>query len=429
MASRVAYGALGALFVVAGACSSTGGGEPPPEANTTTAPLDDASVSSDDAAPVPDAAAISDASPDAATVGEEDAGPPAIRYVGRFDTRDPQGPKCAWPGCRIIARFQGTQVSADLTELAESWFDPNGKPSEWDVIVDGVTTHKLVLSASGKTTYVLASGLPPGKHEVELYKRSETQNGYTQLNGFTFGGGGTLLSPPARAKRRIEIIGDSQPAAFGVEGLEPCSNPSSAAKHQNFRKSFGALLGVRFAAEVQGTVYSGKGMTRNIWRPDTAIFPSLYGLANPVDFSSTFALGSLVPDVVVMMIGGNDFSMGLPTDNGAPTETEFTNAYRTFVVSTLRANYPQAHLFLTLSPSVRNADRNARTIITNAITTIANERAAAQDTRVHAFVPTESPPSGPGTELAGCNGHGTPAFHQRVANEIAVQITLRVGWP
>ena len=31
--------------------------------------------------------------------------------MGRFDTADPAGPKCSWPGCRIIARFEGTRVS------------------------------------------------------------------------------------------------------------------------------------------------------------------------------------------------------------------------------------------------------------------------------------------------------------------------------
>src|SRR5688572_22650947 len=63
----------------------------------------------------------------------EPSGPPAIRFVGRFDTRSTEGPTCAWPGCRIIARFEGTAISAKLEEIVESWMD--GAPSEWDVVV------------------------------------------------------------------------------------------------------------------------------------------------------------------------------------------------------------------------------------------------------------------------------------------------------
>src|SRR5690606_14362254 len=38
-----------------------------------------------------------------------DLGPPAVRFTGRFDAREVDGPKCGWPGCRIVARFTGTR--------------------------------------------------------------------------------------------------------------------------------------------------------------------------------------------------------------------------------------------------------------------------------------------------------------------------------
>jgi hypothetical protein len=153
--------------------------------------------------------------------------------------------------------------------------------------------------------------------------------------------------------------------------------------------------------------------------------PLIYGRSDPTDDPAPFDLSSAVPDVVVTMMGGNDYSMGIPADNGAPTQNEFTGAYRAFVVGTLRASYPNAHLFLTVSPSVSDADRNARTIITNTVQTIASERNAAGDSRVYAFLPAVAQAS----ELTACNGHGTPAFHERVANELAAQIVAKVpGW-
>src|SRR5687767_91750 len=50
--------------------------------------------------------------------GDADAAPqiPSIRYVGRFDTSDPAGPKVAWPGARVIVRFSGTEVKVKTTQ-------------------------------------------------------------------------------------------------------------------------------------------------------------------------------------------------------------------------------------------------------------------------------------------------------------------------
>lgn len=63
--------------------------------------------------------------------------------------------------------------------------------------------------------FVLAENLPPGPHEVEIYKRSETQTGITQFLGFAFPGGKTL-PPPQRQARKIEVMGDSFATGFGV---------------------------------------------------------------------------------------------------------------------------------------------------------------------------------------------------------------------
>ena len=55
---------------------------------------------------------------------------------------------------------------------------------------------------------------------------------------------------------------------------------------------------------------------------------------------------------------------------------------------------------------------------------IVAERAAVGDDRMHAFL------AKPFTweEVTACNGHGTPAWHQRVAAELAAEIRAKVGW-
>ena len=358
------------------------------------------------------------------TTSSVDAGPPAVRFVGRFDTRDPAGPICAWPGCRIIADFEGSTVSVRLDERAESWM--KGGPSEWDVTVDGTLLPKLV-SSVGVHDYVLARDLGKGPHRVELFKRSEAQDGFSQFLGYDFGDGGSLLPPPPPSARHIEVVGDSQPAGFGVEGPGvECAGPAWAARYENFHISMSARLADLLGADLHGTVYSGKGLVKNITRTDHETMPILYPRANPLDDTSVWDFSQFVPDVIVMMIGGNDFAIGEPYDDGPPSLFEFTSAVSA-MVATFRSHAPSAHIFLALSPSVsdvRPPGRHSRTNVKSAYDAVARQRANDGDDRVYSV----APPVAAESELTGCDGHGNAAYHERVAQQLAELVKAQTGW-
>lgn len=371
---------------------------------------------------------------DGAAPGQHDAdastdpppsGPPAIQFIGRFDNRDAAGPICGWPGCRVVARFNGTQVSAKLKEITYDWME--GSPSEFDVIVDGTITTKLV-SEVGTHDYVLAQGLPPGDHRIELYKRSEAQNGLTQFLGYDFGGG-TLLSPPARKARRLEFIGDSQPSGFGIEGVglgPDCPGPDWAARWENFHKSVGALMAADLNAEIAGTCYSGKGIAKNIWHPDHDTMPIMFNRADPIDPRSVWDHSQYIPAAVLIMMGGNDFAIGQPADEGPATLTQFMDAYEQFTKD-IRAKYADAHIFLVVSPSTSDEQPAGRATRTNVITGVhetVTRRNAAGDARVYEVVP----PIALASEMTACNGHGSPEFQRRLANELMVVVKEKTGW-
>jgi len=304
-----------------------------------------------------------------------------------------------------------------------------GGPSEWDVSIDGQLRPKIVTSSNtGPTEYVLATDLPNDIHVVELYKRSEAQNGTTQFLGYDFAGG-ELLAPPPRKVHTLEIIGDSQPAAFGVEGVGEgpmCPGLNYAARWQNFRRSFGARLGEMLDAEVFGTVYSGKGIVKNIWHPDPFTMPMLFPRALPTDPNSDWDFAAYVPDVVIVMMGGNDFAIGQPVDEGPATLAQFTDGYDGFVV-TIRQKYPNAHVFLVTSPSVTDEqppNRYSRTNVMAGIDAVVRRRHDAGDAKVYSVAPPIAAPA----ELTGCDGHGSPEFHQRVANDLAPIIRAKTGW-
>jgi hypothetical protein len=350
-----------------------------------------------------------------APAGEQGVdGPAQVQLVGRFETNDPAGPKASWPGVKIITRFVGTKISATFSEYADDWME--GAPSYWDVSIDGGPPSLVLamIADNQPRTFELATSLAPGPHLVELYKRSEMQTGITQFLGFDLHGG-KALPPPPRLARHIEAMADSYGTGYGVELLDApdlkCLPVDHAGQWQNFRKAWPSLLGARFGAEVEGTVYSGKGLYRGVWPTDTDGLVEYYNRANPnpavQNSPALFDLKSWIPDAIFLAQGTVDAGM-----------SEFKTEYRNFVVNQLRARAPNAHIFLIVPGRVQRAK------LLDAVLSVEKERHDAGDMNVHSVVPTEEQPH----EMTGCGYHGSPAYHQRVADEIAAVVSAKMGW-
>ena len=300
-------------------------------------------------------------------------------------------------------------------------------PSEWDVAIDGKWKPKIVLQA-GLNDIMLAEALEPGRHQVKLYKRSEGQNGVTQFLGYDFHGG-QLLPPPLRAQRKLEVIGDSDVSGFGYEGAAlngECPGAAWAAHYENFRMAWGARLADKLGAELNGTVYSGKGFYFNIWRPDDETIGVIFPRAEPTDPTSVYDLSRFIPDAVIVAIGGNDYNIGLPEDFGPAPLDGVTQKARE-LTTTLRRAYPNAYIFLMAYAVLTDTDppgRLRRTNIETALNTVLNEHLSTGDTRV-AFV---APPQYDPAELIGCDGHGGPSYHERISQFLSVEVSKRLGW-
>lgn len=359
-------------------------------------------------APAPDAPA-----PDGPAPEPDDFGTPQVQYIGRFDTSDPAGPKASWPGSRIVTRFNGTTVSVKLSEFAADWMD--GAPSYWDVSIDRAPPFAIAMIADSQPRdFELAKDLPKGEHEVELYKRSEMQTGVTQFLGFDFHGGRSL-APPPRKNRHIEAMADSYGTGYGIEMLDApnleCPGAQHAGRWQNFRKAYPQLVADRFDAELEGTVYSGKGLTRGVWPSDTDGLVAYYNRANPnpalAGNPPLFDLDSWPPDVILMAQGTVDHYI-----------QNFRAIFRDFVVNQLRARNANAHIFL-IVPELYGREEFTETVLS-----VEAERAAAGDDKVHVVIPGVEQAE----EMTGCGYHGSPAYHQRIANEIGAVIAEKVGW-
>jgi hypothetical protein len=401
--------ALGILVAAAASCSSSSGGTKPPMGNVVpetsvpaeTLPHED--LGQKTGGPL---------SPDESNVTHE----PLL--IGRFETSDPAGPKASWPGTRIIARFDGTAVSVKLSEFAEPWMD--GAPSYWEVSIDKGEWRPIAMIADNQPRdFELAKDLPPlGPHEVELYKRSETQTGITQFLGFDFHGGRSLPSPEHK-QRKIEVLGDSQASGYGIEMLDApnldCPGADHSGIYQNFRKAWSAQLGTMLDAEVHGIVYSGKGIEKNLWKADTDPLEDYYHRTNPnpakAHDTQLYDFNLWVPDVIVMTQGSCDFAGGLSDD-------EFRTVYRNFVMNQLRPRAPNAHIFMGV------LGKGGRGTIEDVGQQLISERAASGDNRLHVF----TAPLYTGEEMTACTNHGNPGWHARIATQIAGEIKSVMGW-
>lgn len=390
-----------------------------------------------DGAPLPDGAladgqVISDGGGDSALADARidapvDAGPPAVRFIGRFDTAPAAGPKVAYPGASIVARFMGTEVKATFEDVA--LFSPETGANRWEVSIDGTPTTTLQLDRTQPTTYTLATALPNAAHTVELYKLTEGSVGTSQFEGFDFSGG-TLLPPPLPATRHLQFLGDSASNGYGIEGVAPCSFTAAT---ENERKAYPALTAKDLLADHHSVIASGKGIVQNYTRPpvDTDFFGVIYQRTNVATFvgvtpSALWDYTRYSPDVVWITLGGNDYDKPTPDPTGAPALATFQAKYEE-LVATVRTQHPSAHVFCAVAPSLNDtypAGYNAYSNVKAGVKGVVAARAGAGDTKVYFFEFTRSAAG----DLTGCGAHPNTAKHRAMADEAIVAIKARTGW-
>jgi lysophospholipase L1-like esterase len=327
-------------------------------------------------------------------------GAPAVRYVGRVDLEDPRGGRFSWSGSGVVARFRGTALSVDLS---------GGQ--EYTVLLDGVLRPAKLTISSGETP--IESGLSNGEHTVELYRRTEANQGVSQFLGFRFGPGGVLLAPPPAPSRRLELIGDSISVGYGNEGAD--QSCTFTPQTENHYQSFGAIAARAVGAELHTIAWSGRGMVCNYGDDADSCsdpFPNLYDRTLPTLSDSSWDFARYRPDAVILNLGTNDYS----TD-ADPSEAEFTQGYRAFLEH-VRAVYPDAFILCTCGPLLYGSELDSvRAYIANAVS-------ATGDDKILTFeIPSQSEADG-----LGCDYHPSIRTHEKMAALLVGVLQRELGW-
>jgi lysophospholipase L1-like esterase len=344
-----------------------------------------------------------------------------VRFVGRFDTSDPAGPKIGWTGARILARFDGTQVSASFAE--SSLHAADWGPSRFDVLVDGALQPSPLVLSEGVATYPLASGLAPGVHTIELWKRTEANVGDVQFLGFDFAGG-TLLPPPPAPTRRLEFLGDSASNGYGVEGAGPGCSFTAATENEHV--AYPALVALALGADHHDLSWSGRGV---LWNNDRAgdpdVFAVVYPRTLPLVPGSTFDFTSFVPDVVWITLGGNDWDQPNPGD--PPPDPAAFEAKYAELVTLVRSKRPSAHVVCAVASSLNDdypPGYLAYTHVKTALGDVVAARNAAGDAKIYVFEFARASPS----DLTGCESHPNVQKQKAMADEAVAFIKAKTGW-
>ena len=316
-----------------------------------------------------------------------------IQYTGRVLFDDPDGPVLYWPGISIAADFEGTSIRVKMNDFGDNYFNVFIDDAE-PVVLDCVP---------GEMIYDIASGLTDGIHEIEIFRRTEADNGGTMFLGFELDPGSCLVSPPARVERRIEFYGDSITAGLAIESDTDDHNPVFT----NNYLAYGALTARNLDAEYHCIARSGIGIMVS-WFPE--IMPEYYYRHDPTDSESYWDFTQWVPDVVVINLGQNDY--WLRTNE---TDEEIIAAYVDFINS-IRTEYSDAHIFMALgNMSATQPGSQWPGYIESAVTIM---NTTYSDAKVYSII----------FPYKETSGHPSVSEHEDMANQLTAFIESTTGW-
>lgn len=324
-------------------------------------------------------------------------------HVGGRVVAEPDGAlRFGWPGVYFEGRFQGDSVEVAVEAAQE----------HLAVSIDGQVRAELVKPGAARLSF---SGLGPGPHRVRLDKLTESPEGSARFLGF-FAGPDAQALPEVTRGRRLEIIGDSHAAGYGVRGTAFDCTPAQVHDLTDSSLAFGPVLARRLDADYRIVAFSGRGIVRNYagLAPGQPL-PALYDRLIPDEAASRVdPADGWRPQVIVVGLGTNDFSTavgpGEAWANAAALRKAYRDGYVAFVAA-VAASQPQARFLLIAGD-------------------LFAEDVAEVARRLEAVAPgLATPVRITGMVQSACHGHPSVADQALMADRLQAAITaLPEGW-
>lgn len=325
-------------------------------------------------------------------------------YSGRIDFSQPQSPLFSWPGTSVKANFSGSYLAVVLN-------DESGK-NYFNVIIDHDNSSPYVLEAKqGEHSYVISTQLANKAHTVEIYKRTEGEEGSTLFKGIVIDDDAHLLTPPKPLQRKIEIFGDSITSGMGNEGAD--NGADHLGSEKNNYLAYGAIAARELNAELHTISQSGIGVMISWF---DFIMPQFYDQLSAVgNNDSQWDFSKWTPDVVLINLMQNDKWL---IDNEKrlkpmPDDNQRIAYYQDFVTK-IRARYPKAQLICALGSMDATKDDKWPNYVRQAV---ANMQQAGDDKIDSLFF-----------EFSGYGQHPRVAQHKANAKKLVAFIREKMKW-
>ncbi|MDR2594058.1 MAG: GDSL-type esterase/lipase family protein [Fibromonadaceae bacterium] len=258
---------------------------------------------------------------------------PAVRINGRF-AKEADIARASFSGVEFTIAFEGTEASVLL----------KSKGNVFNVVLDGKQMPPLDLSANAKEKHLIAKNLAKEIHIISIAKRTESIQGDVLFKGFEIKGVPQKEALPQKPKLKIEFLGNSITAGYGV--LDSVKEHTYSPITQDVFSSYAGFAARELNAEIRTVAFSGRGIYRN--HPDSKdqrtlpeFFPYISVNAKiPWDFSWQ-------PDIAVIELGTNDFSVNAPDSAG------FVNSVVKFSKQ-VKEKYPNAKIIITDGPMLND---------------------------------------------------------------------------
>lgn len=323
-----------------------------------------------------------------------------INYYGRFDFTDPAKPKCSWSGAIIEASFPGPTIGMRM-EYVNAFYE---------IEIDGKID--TVISIGSAKDFIFKKNLSAQVHTVRIHLRSENHYDAGIFSGLYLANGKQLSSPPAKPNRKIEFIGDSYTAGYGIESTNRTCSSGQLNEHTNANRAFPRLVTESFHAQSIILGWSGAGMVRNYGessKRSSAPFPAHYDQTlGEVGGGAKWDYSKWIPELVVICLGTNDYST---TPN--PDDSMYIGDYHKFITRVL-TNYPGVPV-LCVSTGEGSFENNVKKVVTE-------EHSTFNHPKVY-FAKY------PGSlENSGCDWHPSINDNVKVAAALVDTIMKKLAW-
>lgn len=258
---------------------------------------------------------------------------------------------CSGFELRFTGRFLAAQFRAGATMEAEGTPQQQNMPEHavWPwigIVIDGEAQPSRRVRCVDNCTEVLFSSKKPETHTVRVVKLTENLKTFLALEGFL--AEGELLTPPSRAERSIEFIGDSITCGFGNEIRD--KDRYFFSEDENGWLSHGAIAARALGMDWNMISISGICLSKREALPMAYAMDEIYrftdrpGQERAGRSAKVWDFENNKRDCVVLNLGTNDANAASMSEEPEAVETRFGQDYVSFLKTLRQCNGPSAHL-------------------------------------------------------------------------------------